>query len=223
MDPGAISIPIQEAAGNAPLRILLVLTILALIPGLVISMTAFLRIVVVLGLMRQALGLQQMPPNQVIIGISIFLTYFVMGPSLERIYADSVKPYMRGEVTETEALSRGAGPMRDFMLSQTRDSDLALMANLAKEPEYDTPDDVPMRVVVPAFIVSELRTAFAIGFLLFIPFLVVDLAIAALLNALGMIMLPPTAIALPFKLLIFVLADGWALLVGAVVRSFGGA
>ena len=220
MDPSAISMPLQQAAGNAPLRIMVILTILALLPGLVISMTAFMRIVLVLGLMRQALGLQQMPPNQVIIGIALFLTYFVMGPSLNRVYADSVSPYMRGEISEVEALDRARDPMRNFMLSQTRDSDLALMANLAGVEDIQEPSDVPMRVAVPAFVISELRTAFAIGFLLFIPFLVIDLAVAALLNALGMIMLPPTAIALPFKLLIFVLADGWSLLIAALVRSF---
>jgi len=203
------------------LRIMVILTVLASLPGLVISMTAFMRIVLVLGLMRQALGLQQMPPNQVIIGISLFLTYFVMGPSLNRVYADSVSPYMRGEISEVEAMERARDPVRDFMLSQTRDSDLALMANLSgMEAEITQPSDVPMRVAVPAFVISELRTAFAIGFLLFIPFLVIDLAVAALLNALGMIMLPPTAIALPFKLLIFVLADGWSILIAALVRSF---
>ena len=200
---------------------MMILTALAILPGLVISMTAFLRIVVVLGLMRHAIGLQQMPPNQVIIGVALFLTYFVMAPSLDRVYGQSVKPYVRGEISEIEALERAKGPMRDFMLSQTRSKDLSLMANLAHSPAFEGPEDVPMRVTVPAFVVSEMRTAFAIGFLIFIPFLVIDLAVAALLNALGMIMLPPTMIALPFKLLIFVLADGWSLLIGSLVRSFG--
>ena len=221
MDPSAIATPIQELSGNAPLKIMMILTALAILPGLVISMTAFLRIVVVLGLMRHAIGLQQMPPNQVIIGVALFLTYFVMAPSLDRVYGQSVKPYVRGEISEIEALERAKGPMRDFMLSQTRSKDLSLMANLAHSPAFEGPEDVPMRVTVPAFVVSEMRTAFAIGFLIFIPFLVIDLAVAALLNALGMIMLPPTMIALPFKLLIFVLADGWSLLIGSLVRSFG--
>jgi len=221
MDPSSISTPIQELSGNAPLKIMMIMTALAILPGLVISMTAFLRIVVVLGLMRHAIGLQQMPPNQVIIGVALFLTYFVMAPSLDRVYADSVKPYVRGEVSEIEALERAKGPMREFMLSQTRNKDLSLMANLAHAETFEGPEDVPMRVAVPAFVVSEMRTAFAIGFLIFIPFLVIDLAVAALLNALGMIMLPPTMIALPFKLLIFVLADGWSLLIGSLVRSFG--
>ena len=221
MDPSAIATPIQELSGNAPLKIMMILTALAILPGLVISMTAFLRIVVVLGLMRHAIGLQQMPPNQVIIGVALFLTYFVMAPSLDRVYGQSVKPYVRGEISEIEALERAKGPMRDFMLSQTRSKDLSLMANLAHSTAFEGPEDVPMRVTVPAFVVSEMRTAFAIGFLIFIPFLVIDLAVAALLNALGMIMLPPTMIALPFKLLIFVLADGWSLLIGSLVRSFG--
>jgi len=214
--------PLLDVATAAPLRILLLFTVLAILPGLVISMTAFLRIVLVLGFMRNAIGLQQMPPNQVIIGFALFLTYFVMAPVLTQVYQHSVTPFLAGEISETDALDIASGPMREFMLEQTRERDLALMANLADSPEFDTYEGVPMRVVVPAFVVSELRTAFAIGFLLFVPFLVIDLSIAALLNALGMIMLPPTMVALPFKLLLFVLADGWSLLVGALVRSFIG-
>ena len=212
--------PLLDVATAAPLRILILFTVLAMLPALVISMTAFLRIILVLGFMRNAIGLQQMPPNQVIIGFGLFLTYFVMAPVLTEIYQDSVTPFMSGEMSEMDALETAIEPMRNFMLAQTRERDLALMANLADTPEFDTPEGVPLRVILPAFVVSELRTAFAIGFLLFVPFLVIDLAIAALLNALGMIMLPPTMIALPFKLLLFVLADGWSLLVGALVKSF---
>lgn len=216
------SAPLLDVATAAPLRILILFTVLAMLPGLIISMTAFLRIVLVMGFMRNAIGLQQMPPNQVIIGFSLFLTYFVMAPVLTEVYNDSVTPFMAGEMSEMDALETAIGPMRDFMLAQTRERDLALMANLADTPEFDTPEGVPIRVILPAFVVSELRTAFAIGFLLFVPFLVIDLSIAALLNALGMIMLPPTMVALPFKLLLFVLADGWSLLVGALVKSFVG-
>lgn len=204
-----------------PVRIVLLLTALALLPGIIVSMTAFLRIILVLGFLRQALGLQQMPPNQVLIGLSLFLTYFVMGPAFDRTYSEAVAPFMEGRLNEVEAMNRGAAPMREFMLGQTRPGDLALMANLAHAGDIPSLDAVPMRIAAPAFIISELRSAFAIGFLLFVPFLVIDLAAAALLNALGMIMLPPTTIALPFKLLIFVLADGWKLLVGALVKSFG--
>ncbi len=214
---------LQELSTATPLRVLVFLTLLTFIPGIVISMTAFLRIILVLGFTRTALGLQQMPPNQVLVGLSIFLTYFVMGGVIDKVYVDAAQPYMEGRIDEEELLKRGSEPFKKFMLAQTRDRDLALMANLAHTPAFGSPDDVPMRVIVPAFVVSELRIAFSIGFLLFIPFLVIDLAVAALLNALGMIMLPPTAIALPFKLLIFVLADGWSLIVGSLVKSFGGA
>jgi len=216
------SAPLLDVATAAPLRILILFTVLAMLPGLIISMTAFLRIVLVLGFMRNAIGLAQMPPNQVIIGFGLFLTYFVMAPVLTEVYQSAVTPFMAGEMSEMDAFETAIEPMRNFMLAQTRERDLALMANLADAPEFATPEEVPLRVILPAFVVSELRTAFAIGFLLFIPFLVIDLSIAALLNALGMIMLPPTMVALPFKLLLFVLADGWALLVGALVKSFAG-
>ncbi len=210
-----------EAATSAPLKILILFTVLTMLPGIVISMTAFLRIVLVLGFIRSAMGLQQVPPNQVIIGLSIFLTYFVMGSAMEQVYVDSIKPLMEDQIQPEEAYNRGVMPMKRFMLAQTRQEDLVLMSNLAKIKPFTTLQDVPIRVLVPAFVISELRAAFAIGFLLFIPFLIVDLSIAALLNALGMIMLPPTLISMPFKLLLFVLADGWAMIVGALVRSFG--
>lgn len=204
-----------------PLRVMVFLTALTFIPGMIMSMTSFLRIVLVLGFVRTAMGLQQMPPNQVLIGLSIFLTYFVMAGTIDEVYENAAAPYMAGEIDEKALVERGAAPFRRFMLEQTGESELALMANLAKE-RVASADEIPMRVVIPAFIISELRIAFSIGFLLFIPFLVVDLAIAALLNALGMIMLPPTVVALPFKIMLFVLGNGWALVVGAVVRSFGG-
>lgn len=212
---------IQEL-GATPLRVMVFLTALTFIPGIIISMTAFLRIILVLGFTRTAMGLQQMPPNQVVIGLSLFLTYFVMAGTIDEVYQKAAAPYMEGEIDEEEMLKRATIPMRRFMLEQTGESELILMANLGKVDEVESKNDIPMRVVVPAFIISELRIAFSIGFLLFIPFLVVDLAIAALLNALGMIMLPPTVVALPFKVMIFVLGNGWALVVGSVVRSFGG-
>ncbi len=210
-----------EAATSAPLKILILFTVLTMLPGIVISMTAFLRIVLVLGFIRSAMGLQQVPPNQVIIGLSIFLTYFVMGSAMEHVYVDSIKPLMEDKIQPEEAYDRGVIPMKRFMLAQTRQEDLVLMSNLAKAGSYTNLNELPIRVLVPAFVISEMRAAFAIGFLLFIPFLIVDLSIAALLNALGMIMLPPTLISMPFKLLLFVLADGWAMIVGALVRSFG--
>lgn len=212
---------IDNLGSAAPLRVVAILTLLTLVPGLVLSMTAFLRILLVMGFLRNALGLAQMPPNQVLIGLSLFLTYFVMADHIDLAFEKGVVPYMNEEIDESDAFQRTLGPFRSFMLEQTREKDLALMANLGKAGTFEGPDDVPTRVLVPAFITSELRTAFSIGFLLFIPFLVIDLSTAALLNALGMIMLPPTAISLPFKVLVFVLADGWALMIGSLTRTFG--
>ncbi|MBX2811644.1 MAG: flagellar type III secretion system pore protein FliP [Myxococcales bacterium] len=211
---------IQEL-GATPLRALVFLTALTFAPAIIMSTTAFLRIVLVLGFTRNALSLQQMPPNQVLIGLALFLTYFVMAGTIDQIYSEAVDPYLQGDIDERVMIERASGPIKKFMLEQTGDSELALMVNLSKVPVVGA-DDIPMRVVVPAFITSELRVAFSIGFLLFIPFLVIDIAIAALLNALGMIMLPPTVVALPFKIMIFVLGNGWSLVVGSVVRSFGG-
>lgn len=212
---------IEQLSTGTPLRILVLLTLFTFIPGLILSMTAFLRIIVVMGLFRSAIGLAQMPPNQVLIGLSLFLTWFVMGDVVDQALTEAVVPYAEGQIEELDLAERAVAPFRRFMLEETREKDLALMANLAEVQEMKGPEDVPLRVLVPAFITSELRVAFSIGFLLFVPFLVIDLATAALLNALGMIMLPPTAISLPFKILVFVLADGWALLVAALTRSFG--
>ena len=212
---------LQELSSASPLRVMMFLTALTVLPGVLLSMTAFLRILIVLGFLRNAMGLNQMPPTQVLIGISLFLTYLVMGPQLERVYVEGVEPYLAGSLNEAQAMEKASAPLREFMLRQTRDRDLALVLNLAEAPPVERPEDVPMRVAVPAFILSELRTAFSIGFLLFVPFLVIELAVAALLNALGMIMVQPTAISLPFKLMVFVLADGWALLIASLVRSFG--
>lgn len=213
---------LQELSSATPLRILVLLTALTVLPGILICTTSFLRIVMVLGFLRNALGLNQMPPNQVMIGLALFLTYLVMGPQFQQIYDQAFVPYSEGQILEPEALQKATAPLREFMLVQTRERDLALILNLAEAPEYDSADDLPLRMIVPAFVLSELRVAFSIGFLVFVPFLVIDLAVAALLNALGMVMLPPTAIALPFKVMIFVIADGWTLLVVTLVRSFGG-
>ena len=212
---------IDNLGSAAPLRVVIILTLLTLLPGLVLSMTAFLRIILVMGFLRNALGLAQMPPNQILIGLSLFLTYFVMADTVDVAFERGVVPYMNEQLDESEAFRKTLEPFRGFMLQQTREKDLALMANLSRADSFAGPEDVPTRVLVPAFITSELRTAFSIGFLLFIPFLVIDLSTAALLNALGMIMLPPTAISLPFKVLVFVLADGWALMIGSLTRTFG--
>ena len=183
-------------------------------------MTSFTRIVIVLSLLRQALGTQSAPPNQVIIGLSLFLTLFVMGPTLDRVYNDAYLPYTQNSVTFEQAVANGSQPMREFMLKQTRQSDFALFARLGRlEPEV-TAETAPMRVLIPAFVTSELKSAFQIGFMIFIPFLVIDIVVSSILMSLGMMMLSPVLVALPFKLMLFVLADGWNLLIGSLAASF---
>ena len=183
-------------------------------------MTGFTRIVIVLSLMRQALGTQSAPPNQVIIGLSLFLTLFVMGPTLDRVYQEAYVPYTTNAATFEQAIEKAEAPMRDFMLKQTRQSDFALFARLAKLEAGVTAETAPLRVLVPAFVTSELKTAFQIGFMIFIPFLVIDMVVSSILMSLGMMMLSPVLVALPFKLMLFVLADGWNLLIGSLAASF---
>ena len=183
-------------------------------------MTAFTRIVIVLSLLRQALGTPASPPNQVIIGLSLFLTFFVMSPVIDRVYTEAWEPYSRNQIAFDQALERGAVPLREFMLKQTRQSDLQLFSRLAELPAQTRAEDVPLRVLVPAFVTSELKSAFQIGFLIFIPFLIIDMIVASVLMSLGMMMLSPVLVALPFKLMLFVLADGWNLLLGSLAASF---
>jgi flagellar biosynthetic protein FliP len=213
----------QGAGGNSysvPIQTLLFFTALGFLPAVLLMMTGFTRIVIVLSLMRQALGTQAAPPNQVIIGLSLFLTFFVMSPTLDRVYAEAWQPYSTGQIAFEQALDRAQKPMRAFMLKQTRQSDLALFSRLGKVDTSIKPEDVPFRVLVPAFVTSELKTAFQIGFLIFIPFLVIDMIVASVLMSLGMMMLSPVLVALPFKLMLFVLADGWNLLIGSLAASF---
>jgi flagellar biosynthetic protein FliP len=193
----------------------------SLLPTILIVMTSFTRIVIVLSFVRSAIGVPQLPPNQVLIGLSLFLTIFVMAPTWQAINRDAVQPYLRGEIDQRTALDRGLQPLRDFMFRQTRERDIALFMDLGNLPRPRTPDDVPTWVLVPAFILSELKTAFTMGFVLFIPFLVIDLIVSSTLMAMGMIFLPPVVISLPFKLLLFVMVDGWDLLVRSLVTSFG--
>jgi flagellar biosynthetic protein FliP len=183
-------------------------------------MTGFTRIVIVLSLVRQALGTQAAPPNQVIVGLSLFLTFFVMGPTFDKIYEDAYKPYTENRLAAEEAFKRGEAPLRAFMLKQTRQSDVMLFARLAKLPPEIKGEAVPLKVLVPAFVTSELKSAFQIGFMIFIPFLVIDMVVASVLMSLGMMMLSPVLVALPFKLMLFVLADGWNLLLGSLAASF---
>ena len=213
----------QSAGGTSysvPIQTLLFFTALSFLPAVLLLMTAFTRIVIVLSLLRQALGTQAAPPNQVIVGLSLFLTFFVMSPTLDKVYAEAYAPFAANEIAFNEALSRGEVPMRAFMLKQTRQSDLQLFARLAKLPPETKGETVPMRVLVPAFVTSELKSAFQIGFLIFIPFLIIDMIVASVLMSLGMMMLSPVLVALPFKLMLFVLADGWNLLLGSLAASF---
>ena len=205
---------------SVPIQTLLFFTALSFLPAILLMMTGFTRIVIVLSLLRQALGTQSSPPNQVIVGLSLFLTFFVMGPTFDKIYADAYLPYSTNAITFEAALQKGEDPLRQFMVKQTRQSDFALFARLAKLPAGATAATAPFRVLVPAFVTSELKSAFQIGFMIFIPFLVIDIVVASVLMSLGMMMLSPVLVALPFKLMLFVLADGWNLLIGSLAASF---
>ena len=224
--PQGPSLPLvvgQGAGGTSysvPIQTLLFFTALSFLPALLLLMTGFTRIVIVLSLMRQALGTQSAPPNQVIVGLSLFLTLFVMGPTLDQVYDNAYAPYSRNEISFEQAVDRAQAPMRSFMLKQTRQSDFELFANLARLPANVTAETAPFRVLVPAFVTSELKTAFQIGFMIFIPFLVIDMVVASVLMSLGMMMLSPVLVALPFKLMLFVLADGWNILIGSLAASF---
>jgi flagellar biosynthetic protein FliP len=208
------------ASYSVPVQTLLFFTALSFLPAVLLMMTAFTRIVIVLGLMRQAIGTQAAPPNQVIVGLSLFLTFFVMGPTIDKVYSDAYQPFADNKIAFDEALKRGEGPLRAFMLKQTRQADVMLFARLAKVDASAQAADVPFKVLVPAFVTSELKSAFQIGFLIFIPFLVIDMIVASVLMSLGMMMLSPVLVALPFKLMLFVLADGWNLLLGSLAASF---
>jgi flagellar biosynthetic protein FliP len=205
---------------SVPIQTLLFFTALSFLPAILLMMTGFTRIVIVLSLLRQALGTQSAPPNQVVIGLSLFLTLFVMGPTLDRVYADAYAPFAANSITFEQAVERGEAPVRQFMLKQTRQSDFALFARLARLDPSVKAETAPLRVLVPAFVTSELKSAFQIGFMIFIPFLVIDIVVASVLMSLGMMMLSPVLVALPFKLMIFVLADGWNLLIGSLAASF---
>jgi flagellar biosynthetic protein FliP len=202
------------------LQILLLMTAVTLLPGIVLMMTAFTRIVIVLAILRQALGAGQAPPNQVLIGLALFLTLFVMGPVVDRINSEAVQPYIAGTIDATMAMERGVEPLKRFMLEQTRESDIATFVRISGGEGFERPEDVPLRILVPAFATSELKTAFQIGFLLFIPFVIIDLVVASVLMSMGMMMLSPVLISLPFKLMLFVLVDGWALVMTSLAGSF---
>jgi flagellar biosynthesis protein FliP len=205
---------------STSLLLLFLLTILSLAPSLLVMTTSFTRIIVVLGFLRQAMATQQTPPNQVLIGLALFLTFFIMSPTYQRVFDESVQPYMQEEIGWQEAVDLGVKPMREFMFSQVRDKDVALFLNITAAEPPDDYDDIATTVLIPAFIVSELRIAFQIGFLIYIPFLIIDMVVASTLMAMGMMMLPPVFVSLPFKIIMFVLADGWGLLIEELVTSF---
>ena len=203
------------------LQIFFLMTILSLAPGLLIMTSSFTRIVVVLSFLRTAIGTQQAPSNQIVIGLSLFLTFFVMSPVWQQVNSQALQPYKEQSITQEQAIEKGVAPVRKFMFSQTREKDLALFLGLSKLPRPKNADDIPTLTLIPAFIISELRTSFQIGFLIYIPFLVVDMVVASVLMSMGMMMLPPVMISLPFKILLFVLVDGWGLVIGSLVKSFG--
>jgi flagellar biosynthesis protein FliP len=205
---------------SVTLQILLFMTVLTLAPAIIIMVTSFIRIVVVFAFLRQAIGTNQMPPNQLLIGLALILTAFVMAPAIERINQTAIQPYMKAEINQQQAFDTGIKPIREFMLRQVREKDLALFVSLSHLPQPKSPDDIPTYVLIPGFVISELRIAFQIGFILYIPFLIIDMVVASVLMSMGMMMLPPIMISLPFKILLFVLVDGWYLIVKSLVESF---
>ena len=202
------------------LQILFLLTVLSLAPAIVVMMTSFTRLAVVFSMLRHALGTQQMPPNQIVIGLALLLTFFLMTPVYEKINTEALKPYLAEEISQQEAMKKALAPVRDFMFKQTRKKDLSLFMNISKSDKPENLDQIPTTVLVSSFVISELKTAFQIGFLIYIPFLVIDMVVASVLLSMGMMMLPPFMVSLPFKLMLFVLVDGWHLLVGSMVKSF---
>ena len=205
---------------SLPVQTLVLLTSLTLLPAVLLMMTGFTRIIIVLGLLRNALGTASSPPNQVMLGLALFLTFFVMSPVLSQVYDTAWLPLSQDKITLQQALEKGALPMRNFMFEQTRQTDLALFTRIAKVPNYASRDAVPMRILLPAFVTSELKSGFQIGFTIFMPFLIIDLVVASVLMALGMMMVPPATMSLPFKLMLFVLVDGWQLILGSLAQSF---
>ena len=221
MNPNNLSINVDGiGAMSAPLQIVLLLTLISFLPAILVTMTSFTRIAIVFHFLRQALGTQETPSNQILIGLALFLTMFIMAPVASRISTDAVQPAMAGTVTVSEALALGTPPLREFMLKQTREADLMLFLELSKAERPRSRDQLPMTVVIPAYIISELKTGFQMGFFLFLPFLLIDLVVSTTLLSMGMLQLPPAMVSLPFKVLLFVMIDGWNLLVGSIVRSF---
>jgi flagellar biosynthesis protein FliP len=202
------------------LQTLILISSLTFLPAILLMMTGFTRIIVVLGLLRSALGTPSSPPNQVLVGLALFLTFFVMAPVFDKIYSDAYLPYSDNKITLQQAYEKGSAPLKAFMLRQTRETDLALFVRISNSAPLQSPDEVPLKILIPAYVTSELKTAFQIGFVIFIPFLIIDMVVASVLMSMGMMMLSPATISLPFKIMLFVLADGWNLLIGSLVQSF---
>lgn len=209
----------KTSNSSTPLQIVVLLTLLSFIPAILISMTCFTRLIVVFHFLRQAIGTQEAPNNQVLLGLALFITLFVMSPTLKQVYDGAYKPMTEGEISQAEALEKGLVPLRAYMLKHTREKDLALFLRLSKSPRPNTADDVPTTALIPAYMISELKTAFQIGFVLFLPFLVIDLAVSSVLLSMGMMQLPPVVVSMPLKVLLFVMVDGWYLIVGSLVKS----
>jgi flagellar biosynthetic protein FliP len=203
------------------IKLVLILTVLSLAPAILIMMTSFTRIIIVFSFLRQAMGVQQLPPNQLLVGLSLFLTFFIMGPAFEEVNQKGIQPFLAGRISQDRALEESMAPMRKFMFNQTRSNDLGLFLKLAKVEKPKTRADVPSLVLIPAFVLSEIKTGFQIGFIIFLPFLVIDIVASSVLMAMGMMMLPPVVISMPLKIMLFVMVDGWALLIGSMVKSFG--
>ena len=220
MTPVQLDFGAGAGTASTPLQLLVLLTLVGILPGILLTVTGFTRILIVLGFVRNALGTPTIPPNQILVGIAFFLSLFVMGPTIDQVKSQAIDPLLDKKISQQQALERGLEPVRTFMFKQTRDSDLSLFLNLAKLARPKTRVDVPTRVLIPAFVLSELKTAFQIGFLIFLPFLIIDMVVSATLMSMGMMMLPPMLISLPFKVLLFVLVDGWHLVVEGIVNSF---
>jgi flagellar biosynthesis protein FliP len=224
--PGALDRAVGQLAGDGrplslSLQILILMSLLTVLPSIILMMTSFTRIIIVLAILRQAIGLQQTPPNQVLIGLALFLSIFVMRPAIDEINQVAYTPYGAGQISIEEAVTRSGRVLHGFMMSQTRETDLRLFGEMANQPSFASPDQVPFSILLPAFVTSELKTAFQIGFLIFLPFLIIDIVVSSTLMALGMMMLSPPIVSMPFKLLLFVLVDGWALTMGSLAASFG--
>lgn len=224
--PPAFSIDLKQNQDpekvGVVMQIFLLMTVLSLAPSILIMLTSFTRIAIVFSLLRQAMGSNQLPPNQILIGLALFLTFFIMTPVWQNVNENALQPYLKEEITQQKALENALEPIRAFMMKQTREKDLSLLINIAKLERPKNIDEVPTHVLIPSFIISELKTAFQIGFMLYIPFLIIDMVVASVLLSMGMMMLPPVMVSLPFKLMIFVLADGWYLIIGSLVKSFTG-